>query len=80
MGTTSCGKVRRGELPITRRACRADINGVKMPAHPRVLALLAAILPVMHRRTRCSAAWILVTTLSATFWTLLGLLVLFFLL
>jgi len=50
---------------------------MKMPAHPRVLALLAAILPVMDRRTRCSAAWILVTTLSATFWLGLGLLVLF---
>jgi hypothetical protein len=51
---------------------------MKMPAHPRVLALLAAILPVMDRRTRCSAAWILVTTLSASFWTGFGLLVLFF--
>jgi hypothetical protein len=60
--------------------CCAEVDGVKMPAHPRVLALLAAILPVMHRRTRCSAAWILVTALSATFWTILGLLVLFFLL
>jgi len=49
-----------------------------MPAHPRILALLAAILPVMDRRTRCSAAWMLVTALSATFWTILGLLVLFF--
>ena len=49
-----------------------------MPAHPRVLALLAAILPVMRPRTRCSAAWILVTALSATLWTILGLLVLFF--
>jgi hypothetical protein len=51
-----------------------------MPAHPRVLALLAAILPVMHRRTRCSAAWILVTALSATLWSIVGMLVLFFLL
>jgi len=80
MGTTSCGKVRPGVLPITREAPRWDIEGMKMPAHPRVLALLAAILPVMDRRTRCSAAWILVTTLSATFWTVFGLLVLFFLL
>jgi len=53
---------------------------MKMPAHPKVLALLAAILPVMDRRTRSSAAWMLVTALSATFWTVLGLLVFFFLL
>jgi hypothetical protein len=52
---------------------------MKMPAHPRVLALLAAILPVMDRRTRRSAAWVFVTALSATFWMVLAL-VLFFLL
>ena len=51
---------------------------MKLPAHPRVLALLAAILPVMDRRTRSSAAWMLVTALSATFWTGLGLLLLLF--
>ena len=56
-----------------------EIDRVKMPAHPRVLALFAAIFPVMHRRTRRSAAWILVTVVSATFWTLLGLAVFFFL-
>jgi len=72
--------VRRGELRITRAACRAQIDFVKLPAHPGILALLAAILPVMHRRTRCSAAWMLVTALSAVFWTILGVLVIFFLL
>ena len=41
---------------------------MKLPAHPKALAMLAAIFPVMHRRTRCSAAWIVVTALSALFW------------
>ena len=80
MGTTACGKVRPAVLPITCDAWCRDIAGMKMPAHPKVLALLAAILPVMDRRTRSSAAWMLVTALSATFWTVLGLLVFFFLL
>lgn len=61
---------------MSRGARGAEIDGVKMPAHPRILALLAAILPVMHRRTRRSAAWILVTALSAIFWLGLALLVL----
>jgi len=41
---------------------------MKLPSHPKALALLAAIFPVMDRRTRRSAAWILITALSATFW------------
>jgi hypothetical protein len=80
MGTIRCGKTLYVVQPITLGVCCAEVDGVKMPAHPRVLALLAAILPVMRPRTRCSAAWILVTALSATFWTILGMLVLFFLL
>lgn len=48
---------------------------MKLPSHPKALALLAAIFPVMDRRTRRSAAWILITALSATFWLGLGLLI-----
>lgn len=54
---------------------RRDFAAMKLPSHPKALALLAAIFPVMDRRTRRSAAWILITALSATFWLGLGLLV-----
>ena len=50
---------------------------MKLPSHPKALALLAAIFPVMERRTRRSAAWILITVLSAAFWLGLGSLVFF---
>jgi len=48
---------------------------MKLPSHPKALAVLAAIFPVMDRRTRRSAAWILVSALSAAFWLGLGLLI-----
>lgn len=51
---------------------------MKLPSHPKALALLGAILPVMDRKTRRSAAWILVTGFSAAFWLGLALLTLFF--
>lgn len=41
---------------------------MKLPSHPKALALLAAIFPVMDRRTRRSAAWIMISALSAAFW------------
>lgn len=49
---------------------------MKLPSHPKTLALLAAILPVMDRRTRRSAAWILVAAVSTTFWFGMALLLL----
>jgi len=54
---------------------RREIEGLKIPSYPKALALLGVILPVMERRTRCSAAWILVTGLSVAFWLGLGSLV-----
>lgn len=48
---------------------------MKLPAHPRALMLLAAILPVMGRRARRSAAWVLVAALSSLFWLGIALLV-----
>ena len=48
---------------------------MKLPSHPKALALLAAMFPVMERRTRRSAAWILITALSAAFWLGLGLII-----
>lgn len=74
MGTTSGGYLRLVILPISEQTGRLEIGGMKMPSHPRALALLAAILPVMDRRTRRSAAWMLITVLSATFWSAMGLL------
>jgi len=51
-----------------------DLPGMKLPSHPKTLALLAAIFPVMDRRSRNSAAWILLAALSALFWAMLALL------
>jgi hypothetical protein len=51
---------------------------MKLPSHPKALALLAAIFPVMDRRTRHSAAWVLVAGLSFMFWFGVGLLVFLF--
>jgi len=48
---------------------------MKLPSHPNVLALLGVILPVMDRRTRLSAAWILVAALSSVFWLSIAVLV-----
>ncbi|MEY3480443.1 MAG: hypothetical protein RIQ71_1218 [Verrucomicrobiota bacterium] len=48
---------------------------MKLPSHPKALALLAAIFPVMDRRTRRSAAWIFVTALSSVFWLSFGLMI-----
>ena len=54
--------------PISKRSRRREIAAMKLPSHPKALALLAAIFPVMDRRTRRSAAWIMISALSATFW------------
>jgi hypothetical protein len=51
---------------------------MKLPSHPKALALLAAIFPVMDRRTRHSAAWVLVAGLSFMFWFGVGLLLFLF--
>ena len=75
MGTIRCGKTLYVVQPITRRRLRNDTDGVKLPSHPNVLALLGAILPVMDRRTRHSAAWILVAALSSAFWLSIAVLV-----
>jgi len=42
---------------------------MKLPAHRKALALLAAVLPVMESRTQRSAAWILILGFCAFFWT-----------
>lgn len=75
MGTTWCGKTLYAVQPITRRRLRDNTDGVKLPSHPNVLALLGAILPVMDLRTRHSAAWILVAALSSVFWLSVAVLV-----
>lgn len=47
---------------------------MKLPAHRKALSLLGAVLPVMDRRTKRSAAWIFILGFCALFWTGLALL------